>query len=249
MSYILLRLSSRYICYRSQAHSRQPGESASAWSLLPLFAMIPLAVLDPRLSLGVIQIVGLRVCGIGMFCAMLGYLTPLLVDSWSSGDPDRAGTAYAVNIAGSIVGPLIAGFWILPWLGEHWAIFALSIPLFAIAALTAFRKPSETVRINSGLDPRLKFALATVAAILLFSVSRDVETIYAAREVRRDYSATVIATGEGFQRRLFVNGVGMTSLTPITKYIAHLPLALMSRPPRNASAPCCPGAFPPRQWI
>jgi predicted membrane-bound spermidine synthase len=224
--------------YRSQAHSRQPGESASAWSLLPLFAMIPLAVLDPRLSLGVIQIVGLRVCGIGMFCAMLGYLTPLLVDSWSSGDPDRAGTAYAVNIAGSIVGPLIAGFWILPWLGEHWAIFALSIPLFAIAALTAFRKPSETVRINSGLDPRLKFALATVAAILLFSVSRDVETIYAAREVRRDYSATVIATGEGFQRRLFVNGVGMTSLTPITKYIAHLPLALMSRPPRNGLVIC-----------
>jgi spermidine synthase len=225
--------------YRSRAHSRQPGESASAWGLLALFAVIPVVAADPRLSLGAIPIVGLRLSAIVLFCAMAGFLTPLLVDSWSSGDPDRAGTAYAVNIAGSIAGPLIAGFWLLPWLGERWAIFALSIPLFAIAALTMLRKPSsETAQPKSGLSPRLKFVFAAASAILLFSVSRDFETIFPVREVRRDYSATVLATGKGFDRILLVNGVGMTSLTPVTKYMAHLPLAFMSRPPQNGLVIC-----------
>ena len=173
------------------------------------------------------------------FCALAGFLTPLLVDSWSSGDPDRAGTAYAVNVAGCIVGPLVAGFWLLPWLGERRAIIVLSIPLFAIAALTALRNPSsETAQPKSGLNPKLKFALATIAAILLFRMSHDYETRYPVREVRRDYTATVLATGKGFDRDLLVNGVGMTLLTPITKYMAHLPLAFMSRPPQNGLVIC-----------
>jgi spermidine synthase len=162
----------------------------------------------------------------------------LLVDSWSSGDPDRAGTAYAVNIAGCIVGPLLAGFWLLPWLGERWAIVVLTIPLFAIATLTALRKPSEMAQPKPGLNPKLKFALATVGAILLVSLGHDYETKFAEREVRRDFAATVIATGKGFDRELLVNGYGMTVLTPITKYIAHLPLAFMSRPPRNGLVIC-----------
>jgi spermidine synthase len=161
------------------------------------------------------------------------------VDSWSSGDPDRAGIAYAVNVTGCILGPLVAGFWLLPWLGERWSLMVLSIPLFAIAALTALRKPSEeTGQPKSGLNPKLKFALATLAAIVLFRVSHDYETKYPVREVRRDYTATVVATGKGFDRNLLVNGVGMTLLTPITKYMAHLPLAFMSRPPQNGLVIC-----------
>ena len=69
-------------------------------------------------------------------------------------------------------------------------------------------------------------------------MSHDYDTIYPVREVRRDYTATVLATGEGFDRNLLVNGVGMTSLTPITKYMAHLPLAFMSRPPQNGLVIC-----------
>jgi spermidine synthase len=224
--------------YRSQAHTHNPDESAPVWTLLALFSLIPLLAVDPRLSLGTIPIVGLRIGAIVLFCATAGYLTPLLVDSWSSGDPDRAGTAYAINIAGSIVGPLIAGFCLLPWLGERWAILALSVPLFAIAAITAFRRPSETNRVKPRLDPRLRFSLVVVAAILLFTVSHDFETIFKQREVRRDYAATVIATGSGFDRQLLVNGVGMTTLTPITKYIVDLPLAFMMRRPQNGLVIC-----------
>ena len=69
-------------------------------------------------------------------------------------------------------------------------------------------------------------------------MSHDYETKYPEREVRRDYTATVLATGKGFDRRLLVNGIGMTMLNPITKYMAHLPLAFMSRPPQNGLVIC-----------
>jgi hypothetical protein len=39
-------------------------------------------------------------------------------------------------------------------------------------------------------------------------------------------------------KELLVNGFGMTSLTTITKVMAHLPLAFLDRPPRNALAIC-----------
>src|SRR5439155_18842162 len=66
----------------------------------------------------------------------------------------------------------------------------------------------------------------------------DYEKMFPVRQVRRDYSATVIASGEGFDRQLLVNGIGMTRLNSITKHMAHLPLALMSRPPENCLVIC-----------
>ena len=227
--------------YRSWAYSHQPGESASAWSLLLLFAVIPVVAADPLLPLrlGNVELGGLRLSAIVLFCALTGFLTPLLVDSWSSGDPDRAGTAYAVNVVGSILGPLVAGFWLLPRLGERRAMMVLAIPLFVIAALTVLRKPSsEMAQPKTRLNPKVKFAFATITAILLFRMSHDYERKYAERELRRDYAATVIATGKRLDKQLLVNGIGMTTLTPVTKAMAHLPLAFMSRAPRNGLVIC-----------
>jgi len=224
--------------YRGWARTHLPGESASTWSMLALFAVLPVVAADPMINLGSFEATGIRLSVIVLFCALAGFLTPLLVDSWSSGDPDRAGAGYAVNIAGCIAGPLTASFLLMPWLGERWSIVALSTPLFVIAAFTALPKTSATAASGLGLNPRLKFGLATAAAILLIAISHDFETRYAEKVVRRDYAATAIATGNGFNRQLLVNGVGMTSLTPITKYIAHLPLALMPRPARNGLVIC-----------
>ena len=58
------------------------------------------------------------------------------------------------------------------------------------------------------------------------------------RKVHRDYAATVIAAGPRSNPDLFVNGVGMTALNPITKFIAHLPLATMNHPPQNGLVIC-----------
>jgi predicted membrane-bound spermidine synthase len=224
--------------YHFNAPSRTSGQSASAWSFLALAAVFPVVAVDPLLPIGEAIPGVVRLVAIMFFCAIAGFLTPLLVDSWSKGDPDRAGTAYAFNIAGCIAGPLVAGFWLLPWLGERLAIIGFSIPLFVIAAVIVFRKPREKTSLKTGLDPRLLFVVATILAVVFVSVSHDYETRFAAREVRRDDTATVIATGTGFQRQLFVNGVGMTFLSPITKYMVHMPLAFMPRKPQNGLVIC-----------
>jgi spermidine synthase len=225
--------------YRCWVLMKSPNDSAPFWSLLALFAVIPLIAADPHLRLGQLQPVPIvRLASIWFFCSLTGFLTPLLVDSWSSGDPDRAGTAYAVNVAGSLVGPLLAGFWLLPWVGERKATIVLTIPLFAIAALVTLRNSTQARSVQSVISPKVKFVFATTAAVAICAMTHDYETAYAARVVKRDYAATVIATGDGFRRLLLVNGVGMTWLTPMTKYMAHLPLAFMSRPPRNGLVIC-----------
>jgi spermidine synthase len=161
------------------------------------------------------------------------------VDSWSSGDPDRAGTAYAVNVAGSIVGPLIAGFWLLPNMGERWAIVVLSAPLFAIAGTIALRRSStQGSQPGTGLKPKLQFALAIIAGVIILSVTHDFESRFAADKVRRDYAATVVAIGQGFEREILVNGINMTFLTPDTKYMVHMPLAFRSEPAKNGLVIC-----------
>src|SRR5262245_53005268 len=102
--------------YRSWIRSHLPSESATSWTLLALFAVIPIVAADPLLPfhIGPLQLSGLRLASIVLFCGYTGFLTPLLVDSWSSGFADRAGTAYAINILGAILGPLFAGFILLP---------------------------------------------------------------------------------------------------------------------------------------
>jgi spermidine synthase len=215
--------------YRSWIRSHDASESAKSWTLLALFAVIPIVAADPLLPfrIGPVQLSGLRLASIVLFCGYAGFLTPLLVESWSSGFADRAGTAYAFNILGAILGPLFAGFILLPQLSERWASALLACPLFFIAG-------SIAIRFNS----KLRFAVCTLAGLLLVVTAHDYENLYAKREVWRDSTATVIAAGQGLGRKLLVNGIGMTSLTPITKYMAHLPLAFMPRKPQNALVIC-----------
>ncbi len=218
--------------YRSWIRSHPIGDSSSRWSCLALAGVIPLIGADPLMPFRLhgLELGGVRLATIVWFCAMTGFLTPLLLDAWSGGDPQRAGSGYAVNLLGSIVGPLAAGFWLLPWIGERRALALLALPLFLAAGVIAFRKSRNVLPGGrSGLQPRIQFVVMSLAAILIYAISHDYERKFPQREVRRDYAATVIATGSGFGRELLVNGTGMTWLTPVTKYMSHLPLAMMSR--------------------
>jgi hypothetical protein len=60
--------------------------------------------------------------------------------------------------------------------------------------------------------------------------TRSFESRFPHRVVRRDETATVVATGTGWNRLLLVNGFSMTILTPVSKVMAHLPLAFHPRP-------------------
>jgi predicted membrane-bound spermidine synthase len=227
--------------YRARSSARGAEDMEFPWVLAGVLAgtsgLLTLLAADPRIPLPYGLLTGMVrvVIGIAPFCAVLGFFTPMLVDLVSAGNPDRAGTAYAVNTLGCIVGPLLSGFVLLPFLGERWTTVLLILPLFALGA-AGHRANAEKSPTRTGAAWPVYAAI--VAAVLLIVLTRDFETMYTKRIVRRDHTATVIATGEGRQRMLLVNGVGTTLLTPITKMMSHLPLALLDRPPQKGLVLC-----------
>jgi len=215
--------------YRKWLLRHQPGEETVAWLLLGSAGLLPLLMADPRFTLpGFVRVA----LGILPITALLGYVTPMLVDQCSEGNPERAGQAYAVNIVGCILGPLLSSFLLLPYLGERWSLILLTVPLFFLLYL--FR-PEAAPRKRYGEH---LYAAAVIASFALIIFTKDFATKFARREVRRDYAATVVAAGEGMTKQLLVNGFGMTTLSPATKLMAHIPLALHIPAPKDALVVC-----------
>ena len=214
--------------YRFWSRRGREGEGAVAWISLGLFGLLPLLTSDVRLSMHSF----LRVfAGVAPFAAVVGFLTPMLVDLFSAGDPNRAGRAYAVNVLGCIMGPLVSGFFLLPLVGERVAMLLFVVPCFALAALPGRVGGSRDVR-------RITMFGAVVAGLAVFVLTQDFEARFPDRTVLRDSAATVIATGTGRGKQLLVNGVGMTGLSPITKMMAHFTLASLQRPSRETLVIC-----------
>ncbi len=204
---------------------------------IALSVLLPLLVCDPRLNI----IYPLRVAGILPFSLGMGFVTPMVLDRVSQGDPERAGRGYAVNIVGCVLGPLVSGFFLLPLLGERFTLLAFALPWIAVS----LRRPPAPLADPARLQPRvwlkplLMPASAGLIAFVLVFATENFESQFSPREVRRDSTATVTAIGATrIQKQLLVNGIGMTGLTPITKMIAHLPLAFLPRPPKNALVIC-----------
>jgi spermidine synthase len=214
--------------YRRWSRVGRPT-SEVLWVVLGVTVLLPLFTTDP---LRAIPAVLRLVIGIAPFTLLLGILTPMLVDRWSGGDPGKAGAAYAVNVVGCILGPLVSGFALLPLMNERWVTLLFALPWFTVGMLSRF---SAGARRKASIFRRTVLAALAVAAVVF---SKGFEDQFPHREVLRDHTATVVATGEGMQKQLFVNGVGMTYLTPITKMMAHLPLAFLDQPPRKALAIC-----------
>jgi spermidine synthase len=216
--------------------SRQIGdsvpESIILWTLLAFAALLPMLMSSPDIHFPrVLRFLRMAI-GIAPFTSLLGFITPMLVDRRSGGDPSKAGSAYAVNVLGCILGPLLAGFLLLPYLSERWSLIVLSLP-WLIFGLRALRPRSGSTRVAQGSA----YALVPLAGLLIVA-SKGYDETYPQRQVLRDSTATVIATGRGMDKKLLVNGYGMTALSPITKMMAHLPLAFLDRPPQDALDIC-----------
>lgn len=229
--------------YRRWLRRHAPGDETAAWLLLGLAGLVPLAMADPRFTtfarehpnLAFLRMnAQMRVAlGIMPITGLLGFVTPMLVDRYSAGNPDRAGKAYAVNIIGCILGPLFSGFLLLPYLGESWSLILLSIPFFAL--LYIFRPVTAESRRRFGI----RFYAETAAvALALIVFTKGYITFYPNSLVRRDYAATVVVAGDGMKKQLVVNGMKITMLTPITKAMAHVPLAFHEQPPKSALVIC-----------
>jgi spermidine synthase len=227
--------------YRRWSGKHANGKTA-VWALIGLAMLLPLVTADPRLELWqeaakIRYVMGaLRATFIIPFCGLLGFVTPMLVDRWSSGDPDKAGRAYAVNVVGCILGPLLSGFVLLPFLNERWVLFLFALPWLIVGFNpTWWTAPGE----NAGSARRLKTSYAVVVlAIVLMVLSRSYESRFPQRVVVRDSTATTMALSVGNEKDLRVNGAGMTGLTPVTKMMAHMPLASLDHPPQSALVIC-----------
>jgi spermidine synthase len=225
---------SRVYRYWIRSHDQEGG---LVWGVLGFLTLLPLLTTSPGFRVVEFHSSLLRlVLGVGPFSALLGFVTPMLVDRWSGGDPDQAGKAYAVNVAGCILGPLIAGFILLPWMSERWVLFAFALPWLIIGVVPQWSVGPERAAAQT-LQRKLSYALAGLAVVAVFTL-QDFEDLFVQPHVLRDNTATVIATGEGMTRRLLVNGIGITYLTPMTKVMAHLPLAFLDHAPRNALVVC-----------
>lgn len=206
---------------RGVSVGRVPG---TVWLLLAaaLAACLPVLVDDARVQTSAMGVL----LSIVPFCLVLGFLTPKLIDTASAGDPTRAGRSYAVNILGSILGPLVAGYGLVTYVDIRVCMLLLALPVIGMAAWAVLRSTADA-------GPQ-RLALGGCLAVLLFGavVSRSYEGAVfgeAPHVIHRDHVATAIAFGEGMQKRLLVNGVGITALTPVTKIMAHLPLAVQGQ--------------------
>jgi predicted membrane-bound spermidine synthase len=236
--YSFALLLSTYLCatwlgswlYRSQLSRQRVLPTSVLVAFLAVACWLPIVVNDPRLNTARIPVL----LSVFPFCAGLGYLTPKLIDQYSQGSPRGGGKAYAVNVLGSIVGPLFASYVLLPTVGARYGMALLGLPFLALLGVYWRAR---------ALTPRLRIS-AAVAAGALTSCSFFVSGSYdegwpgLRGEIRRDHTATVIAWGSGMWKQLTVNGVGQTAMTPVTKLMAHMPLAFFEEPPESALVIC-----------
>ncbi len=197
---------------------------------LALFSFLPAFANDPRVGGGAWGVF----FGIFPFCAALGYLTPKIIDEISGGDAAIAGRAYAANVLGCIMGPLLATYLFLPYCGVRISMVAHAVPFMALylwssGGLPLWRRASVCV---------MGLVLTAVSLVAVESFEEPISHLGKEAQIRRDHTATIISAGTGMGKSLLVNGIGITHLTPVTKTMAHFPLALLGRPSESALVIC-----------
>ena len=226
------------LMYRRHLWNNRVYSTAGLIAFLAIASCVPVMVNDVQLYSRVFRshyfaFVILLLASICPFCATLGYLTPRLVDEYAGGHPAVAGKAYAVNVLGCILGPIFASYVLLPWIREKYVLILLGLPFFVFYFICG-KTPARWPRLALGV-----FAGVVLVWSLFFVCDFEHYVTGTEKgEVRRDYAASVAAYGKDRDKRLFVNGVGMTALTPVTKFMVHLPLAFHKGQPESALILC-----------
>jgi predicted membrane-bound spermidine synthase len=227
--------------YRQDLRKHRLSSTGELISALAITALLPVLTNNPQFvaadcwtaSIDVFSAI-ILLGSICPFCALLGYLTPGLIDEYAGGHPTNAGQAYAINVLGCILGPLFACYVLLPHLSERYALILLGLPFFIF---WFFFSKSQLPWRRWGLGLAIGVALVWSSLCSedfegrLFKTEKDTT-------VRRDYTASVISFQNGGRKNLLVNGIGMTILTPITKFMVHLPLVFHQGKPESALVIC-----------
>jgi len=214
-------------------HHRKRDRAFSVSTLLGYLAVtafLPLVINDPRIHWSAVVVCG----SILPFCAGLGYLTPMLIDTYSRGHPRRAGFVYALNVVGCIVGPLFASYLLLPWIGSQATMVVMSLPFVLFFLLSA----RQTAPLRRWLIPSAVGLLALV--VVAAGVSRNPEDRWAAGDAKiyRDHTATVIARRLADNYQLVINGVHQGAKVDTVRVHAHLPMGMRADKPKSALTIC-----------
>ncbi len=217
--------------YRKHLNNSKIIKTDNLLTGIAISAILPVILNDPRLNTE-IPVVLMSICPI---CIAFGYLTPKLIDRYSSGRPDKAGKVYALNILGCILGPLFASYILLPSVSVRMSIILLGIPFLLLALMHYY-----TALLNKKWSVIMIFLtfLLFLHASLYNKTYEEIIASHPGSETRRDHTATVISVGQRLQKQLLVNGIGITQLTPITKVMAHLPLSFCKNNAESALVIC-----------
>lgn len=219
--------------YRNKVKLAQPISVDCLLSALAISSFFPLILNDPRLHTSKLIVL----ISIMPMSAILGFVTPFLIDQLSEGKPDRAGRMYAINIIGCILGPLFASYLVLPSLGAKFGMLLLSLPFVVVFWIYGNHGVKSSIWLARGISGLV------IIVSMFFTLSyeeRFLDRDYAKEGViRRDHTATVISYGKEWNsKHLYVNGVGITVLNTTTKWMAHLPLALLPETPKSTLVIC-----------
>ena len=147
----------------------------------------------------------------GPAIALLGISLPALLDSRDS--PRQWAWLYAVNTLGAVVGSLLAGWWLMGWLGPVKTSWVAGLLLVAVAVPAI---PTRTWRIPLLIVAALGAAVAWVADSGIGATRVQGPTDFVRREHRvlahqngPDVTTSVVRTREGFTL-LFIDGYAAT---------------------------------------
>ena len=209
--------------YRRDSAQKKTFTTAQLTGSCFLFAFFPIILSNPYLEPNELTLLA----SLFPICLALGYLTPKMIDQYSLGNPRQAGRAYAINIFGGIIGPLFASYLLLPEFGSKLTLVILGTFLGALFFFCIiWLKTSQQLRWTLGLTGTI-----CIFVSILFTGSFEDPSLHGKNTlVLRDHVATVTGTPNGF---LLINGIGITNVTPITKMMVHIPLAIKKEKPKS----------------
>lgn len=169
--------------------------------------------------------------GIVPISYLFGYFTPQMIDLAARRNPEVAARAYIYNFAGCVLGPLCIGYLIFPMIGLKLSLIAIAA-LLMIAVLPLLAALPKPKKVMLGAN----FACCVAAS---FFVKNYEDVAQRDGMLHRDNIGYIAAFGKGMEKHLTVNGIGMTSLTTITKNMVHLPAAYhTASPPKDILLIC-----------
>ncbi len=166
-----------------------------------------------------------------------GMLFPLAVGiADARGSGDAVGRVYAFNTVGSVVGPLVCGFILIPTIGTRYALYLLCGIHIVLGALVAVWEEYRGARWLIGVGAALVIALAIFrpdpyfeiiqARLLHRSLGRVIFN-----EEGASSTVTLFAGARG-ETLILINGIVVSGKGDLGRLMVHLPLILQADPKR-----------------